>query len=238
MVYRKAFKYAVKKYPAVRKRYKVYAPALKQLGRDVMYLKGLVNAEPHLHTLETSFNYNWTGQITDLSLIPQGDQSNQRTGNKLLPRYLNLNIHVNQIALTGALITHATHRLIIFRYWGESTDAVPNVTPSDVLATVGTQYAPVTHLNDNNTGSRGDRTRRIDILRNEFFTLDLVSRTSMDFQYNIEMNKASQKNHIEFRSATTEQAISGGLFMLVITDNATAGDSGLWVGSRLTFYDN
>lgn len=237
MVYKKALKYAVKKYPAVRKRYKVYTPALKQLGRDVMYLKGLINSEPKLHDVETSLNYNNNGSIIDLSEIVSSTSAAGRSGTKVLPRYLNMNIHVNQIAVTGTS-THATHRLIIFRYWGEDANSSPNVTPSDILQTVGTQYAPVTHLSDNITGSRGDRTRRIDVLRNEFFTLDVVSHTSVDFQYNIEMNKASQKNHIEFRSTATEEAMSGGLFLLIITDNATNTDQALWVGSRLTFYDN
>lgn len=230
---------AAKRYPAVRKRYNVYAPAVKQLASDVMYLKGLVNAEPKSHVVNTSGNHDYNGTVYSLCGIAQGDGSNNRDGNRILPRYLSLYIHVNQIAATAGH-SRTTHRMIIFRYWGENPNATPSVTATDVLSVTGTQYSPVSHLNDKITGPRGDRTRRIEILRNEFFTLDTVSNTSKDFQYNIEMNGKSKNNkeHIEFRSSVFEDPISGGVYILYTNDNATATDQGIWIGSRLTFYDN
>lgn len=233
-------KYIKKSYPAVAKRARVYVPAVRQLASDVMYLKGLVNSEPKSFTVNTSANTGQSGVVFSLCDLAQGDGAADRDGNRVLPRYLSLYIHVNQIAASAGW-NHTTHRVIVFRYWGEDSNvAGPSVTTADILETTASQYSPVSHLRSTITGSRGDRNRRIEVLRNEFFTLDLNTEAQKAIHYNIEMNgKGSKtKEHIEFRNNTTEQPTSGGIYVLYVNDNATSTDQGIWVGSRLTFYDN
>lgn len=218
-------------------RVQIYGAAGKQLYKDVMYLKGLINSEPMSHRVESSANYDYNGTVFDLSAISQGDQEGQRTGNKILPRYLNLYVHINQIATT-APATHCTHRMVLFKCWTEAGATIPLVTDILTATAVGTQYAPLAHLTEQFTGGKGDRSRRIEVLRNEFVTLDTVSKTAVDFHYNIVMNGGNKKEHIEYQGNVTAPAISGGIYLLVVSSNPTATDSGIWLGSNLTFYDN
>lgn len=232
-------KYIARKYPAVKRRYNVYAPAVKQLASDVMYLKGLINSEPQPFVVQSQQNFDWNGVIVPCSNIVQGDQEGQRTGNRVLPRYFSLNVHINQDT-AGTAIMHATHRMIVFRFWGENANAVGTTTPGEVLATIGNAFAPMSHLRSTITGPKGDRNRRIEVLRNEQITLDQVSRTCVDLQYNIEMNGKgkSQKEHIEFFNNATAEPVSGGIYVLFISSHATAANQQFTMESRLTFYDN
>jgi len=235
----KAVKYAVKRYPAFRKRYKVYMPAGKQLYKDVMYLKGLINSEPMGYVKQDANNFDYNGTVISCCDVPLGDNDGYRTGNRVLPRYFSIHMHINQ-SVTAGSATHCTHRLIIFRYWGEATSgASPSVTAGEVLTTTGSGYAPLSHLNQHNVGARGDRQRRIEVLRNEQFTLDQVSNTCKDITYNIKMNgKKKVKEHIEWYSGSTTQPISGGIYVLLINDNATGTQQSYTLESRLVFYDN
>lgn len=234
-------KMAIKKYPAARKRYRVYAPAVKQLASDVMYLKGLINSEPKFHVTQSGNNVDWNGAVVSLCDIPTGDTSTNRDGDRILPRYFSINMHCGRAS--GATSAHLTARVIIFRSWIENPSTIaPVVTPSEVLtgASLGTLYAPITHLNANMTGSRGDRNRRIEVLRNELIQFTANDNPSQTLHYNIEMNgkNKQKKEHIEYNTAGTIQPTSGGLFILFVTDNVTSGEFYYQLESKLTFYDN
>lgn len=228
-------KRAIKRYPAVRKRYNVYAPAVKQLASDVMYLKGLINSERKYHVLQASNNYDYNGLIFSLADIPQGDAAINRDGNSILPRYLSVNY---VIGATNSASTPIVIRMILFRYWGEATSGTPSVTTSEILSTTGTQFAPLSHLNDNNTGSKGDRERRIEVLRNDLYSFDLVDKRDVTGSYNITMNNGNLKEHIKYDAAATSQPTSGGLYILVISNDATSTNARFTFESKLTFYDN
>jgi hypothetical protein len=233
-------KYALKKYPAVRKRARVYVPAVRQLASDVMYLKGLINSEPKNHYVTDSNNFDYNGVMVSLSSISStGTEAYARDGNRVLPRYLKLRMHINK-SMTSA-IPHNTFRYILFRWWGESPNTAgvaPAVT--DIIAGTGTQFAPLSPLVDSITGSKGDRTRRIEVHRTGFVTLDQVGKTSFDFDLNLELNGKgkSTKEHIEFYGDATAPPTSGGFFMLFVSDNVTAADLSYQLYSHLTFYDN
>ena len=129
---------------------------------------------------------------------------------------------------------------MLFRYWGEPTDTPTVPTAADLLVSTGTQFAPMSQLNDNNTGRRGDRERRIEVLRNEICTLDKVADTSLFFDWNIEVNGPSVQNkeHIKFNSLATATPVSGGFYLLFISDQSVSTDMAYYVSSRLVFYDN
>ena len=134
-----------RKYPAVRKRYKVYYPALKQLGSDVMYLKGLINSEPHYKVVQTSNNFNWSGAVISLDTIGQSNGVSGRAGNRVLPRYLSMNLHINK-QITSSTVDHLTVRFMIVRSWVDNGTGAGTLSPAEILDTVGNQYAPMSHL--------------------------------------------------------------------------------------------
>lgn len=223
------------------KRGRVYGPAVKQLASDVMYLKGLINSEPKSWIVQSSNNVGWGGAVVSLCNIPTGDTSTSRDGDRILPRYLSLNISVGRAST--AVNSHVTCRMIVFRAWidnpaGSSGNISANeVLPSTVLST---QYAPLSHLNPTITGPRGDRTRRIEVLRNELFTFNAIDKANAIFHYNIEMNgkSTSKKEHIEYFSSTTGEPVSGGIYVLFVTDQSAATEFYYQMESKVTFYDN
>lgn len=231
-------KYA-KRYPAFKKRYNVYVPAVKQLASDVMYLKGLINSEPQSLTTQQTNNVSWSGTVISMSNMTQGTAFGDRQGDRVLPRYFSLNMSV---ATTSAFSSHKlTCRVITFRYWGENANGgAPTVTPSDILQTTGSVYAPLSHLNVDIIGPRNDRTRRVEVLRSDIYDLDDVGHASQIVSYNIEMNgkNSSKKEHIEYANAGTGDPISGGVYVLVITDNTLSGQFQYQLEGKLTFYDN
>lgn len=237
----KYVKYASKKYPAIRKRARVYVPAVRQLASDVMYLKGLINSEPKTFEVTSSSNFSYNGFMVSLCNVAQGDGGSSRDGNRILPRYLNLRFHVNRI-ITAPTNPHTTIRYIVFRWWGESPNTA-GVAPAaaDVLqaSAIATQFAPMAPLNHDVTGSKGDRNRRIEVHRTGMITLDSVSKTSMDEELNITLNGGNKvKEHIEYYDSTTAPPTSGGFFVLFINDNSVTTDCAFYLYSRLTFYDN
>ena len=205
---------------AISHRGKVYGAAGYQLYKDVNYLMTLVNSELHIFGRGQSFNSSSTGVVYSLTSIPQGDTSADRTGTSVLPRYVGLNMTVYK-NLDSSSTNHTNMRIILFQYWGEASDSGSgaSVSVSDVLSPA----SPIGFLNPDNTGSRGDKERRIRILRDQRFVLDKLSYTSRVIKMNVQLNgqKQKQKQHIKFDSSTTAEPLSGGIYLLVIDDNAT-----------------
>lgn len=232
--------YAQKKYPAVKRRANVYVPAVKQLASDVMYLKGIINSEPKNFYLTSQANFDWNGSVISLCDVAQGDSGNMRDGNRILPKYLSINCHINKDTAGNM---HTTVRYIIFRWWGESANA-PGVSPfpGDILmgSVIGTTYAPIGFLSNQITGQRGDRNRRIEVHRTGTITLDNVSKTCCDIKEVIKLNGKNQKvkEHIEYYDGGTAPPISGGFFMLFIQSTATGADVQYTLNSHFTYYDN
>lgn len=213
-------------------RWSVYGGAGTQLWKDVMYLKTLINSEPHAHYVESANNFNWNGVVVSLCDVPQGDTVGDRSGNRVLGRYLNCKWQV-----TGGAV-NAFYRVILFRYWGENSTAAPTVTVAEVLRTVGTQYAPLSHLNDDNTGPRGDRARRIEVHRNEVFACDQTMQNVQMGNWDVEVNgvNVSKKDHTEWAGAATGEPTGGGFYMIFIGNSVT--NAAYALSSKFMFYDN
>lgn len=215
-------------------RFQTYGAAGKQLVKDVMYLKTLINSEPHNWYVNSGNNYNYNGIVVSLSNVTVGDSEQDRTGNRVLPRYLNVRWHVTSGSVNNLV------RVILFRYWGEATSAAPTVTVAEVLrnTALGTVQAPLAHLNEDNTGPKGDRARRIEVHRNDLVSLDDVERRCVCGEWDVQVNgmNIDKKEHIEWRSTSTEEPISGGFYILFI--GASATNDSYQLESKLTFYDN
>lgn len=219
-------------------RYNTYSRAASQLAKDIAIIGSLVNSELHYHLSSEAVNdITFAGEVHSLSDIPQGDSVTTRAGNSVLPRYFNMNININK-DITGPV--HETIRLILFRYWGQSTSGTPSVpTVLDILTTKN----PLSFLNPDNTGGVGRRSRRIEIKRTKLFTINNLSNTSRTFKFNINTNgpktPLAKKSHIKFASSSTNPPISGGYYFLIISDNTdTTKESSFSYKAALNYYDN
>lgn len=235
MVYKRRY---YKKPQSKQGRVQIYGRAGKQLYKDVMYLKTLINSEPHYHLLSTSGNIDNAGVVISLNDIPSGDSDINRTGTSVLPRWQSVNMHVNKKLTPVGTVDHETIRVILFRFWGEQASSAPAVITSEILESATN---PLSFLDDNITGSKGDRERRIEVVKSKLFTLDSVASTSRTFKYNIAINGPNKqvKEHLKFRSTVTENPVSGGFYLLFLSDNGTgANKSSYTVNAKVNFYDN
>ncbi len=168
--------------------------------------------------------------------IAQGDTAINRTGSTVLPRFQSINLTL-QKNITANAPEIEVYRIMLFRYWGEGTEATPLVEVSDVLQ--GAQ--PYSFLNADNTGGRGERERRIEVHKSKFFQLDKIHKPHMTYKWNVKVNGLNKKtkDHIKFASSATEQPVSGGFYLLVISDNGVMNEhSVLSFNSKINFYDN
>lgn len=224
-----------KKQGFFQKRYRVYAPAVRQLASDISYVKSLVNSEPkNVSTTNTSL-VSWTGTILSPCLVPQGVTDNDRTGDRILPRYFTIKLGI----VSGA--TSSFLRVITFRWWGAAaTGGAPAApTAAQILRNTGTVYSPFSHLHEDIVGSRGDRERRIEVLRSDLIPSSNVSDVTQILEYNIKMNgkNVNKKEHIEFDGSATAEPVSGGIYILLISHTVGASLT-VYSECKLTFYDN
>lgn len=231
-----------RKYNPLKKRVKVYGGAAVQLYKDVRYIKGLINSEPHNFTVDSANNFSSAGAIVSLCNIPQGDSVNTRTGNRILPRYLSLHVHMGgATALMAATSgTKVLMRMMLVRSWVDNATAAGNLTVAEVLQTTLSQFAPFSPLNDGIVGSKRDRNRRIEVLRSEIVAVDNTGSTQFShvFNYNITMNGGNTKEHIDYVSGSTGEPNSGGIYIIFIQDSLTSTYAQYTFTSKLNYYDN
>lgn len=218
-----------------KKTYRKNANSNYRLTKKVNYLSSVVNSELKYHETVVTYNIDGAGTIIGFNNIVQGDSEANRTGNTVLPKFLTLNMCAK---VNTELNTPECVRVIVFRYWGEGTDSAPSVTVGDILDTLN----PLSFLNDHNTGSKGDRERRIQIHKSLLFGLYERANGVKTWKLNIAVNKANgkPKEHMKFRSGATEDAISGGFYVLIIGETLTGGvnKNVMEVRGKLKFYDN
>lgn len=90
-------------------RYSVYSSAGKQLYKDVMYLKSLLNVE--YKVIDTAISVSPSssaGTAVHLNAIGQGDDKSQRSGRQVKMNYINCNFSVKKNSGAGDTIV---------RYW-------------------------------------------------------------------------------------------------------------------------
>lgn len=223
MPYRKSYRRYRKK--------KTYPKSNYQLTRKVNYLSSMINSELKYHNRAVGASaLSAAGTVYSLADIPQGDAATARDGNSVLPRYLSINGYIYSATTTAEIV-----RVILFRYWGEATDATPSVAPGDILQTL----TVLSFLNQSNIGSKGDRQRRIEVMKSKMYNFNAKSTNSINIKWNVQSNGPNVKNkmHTRFRTAATQEPVSGGYYLLVISD-ATIVGSTIDFLSKLSFYDN
>lgn len=190
-----------------KRRFQNYHRGGKQLYKDVMYIKSLVNSELHYdYASYTNQNISSTGSIYHFSAIAQGDTNAQRSGNTCLPRYLNL---VFTLHNTEGNVFDVV-RMLIFRWKDNSTPTIADVFENASMPV----YSP---LNDNISGNSKDR--QIDVIKNKIFLTGGESPSNGGLLYKkvIDLNPPSKtvKDHIKFNDAATTDEV-GGIYMILV----------------------
>lgn len=214
--FRKGRKRSAKKVAWYDKKYSVGEMAQKALA-GVWKLKGLVNSELY----RKDFSYTGTipdsGGVTHISAIAQGDGDGARTGNSIFVRSINWKGQVFRSTLGNAA---QTVRVIVFMDTQQVTDSAPGVT--DVLQSA-TVYS---HLNVNALG-------RFKILTNRLFCLSSTGDLVKPFQINLPM-----RHHVRYNGSASTDIQRGGLYVLVISDQATTNYPSLQSEIRVSYHDN
>lgn len=211
-------------------RVKNYTRGGKQLYKDVMYLKSLVNSELHyLYNSYTGQTISSAGTIYHLSPISQNDTNYGRSGNTVLPRYLNIQVRLANFS--GGITVVDTVRMMVFRWKDNSTPSVSDLfeDPTNPV------YSP---LNDNISGNSKDR--QIDVIKSKLFLLGVPTPGNGTLLYKkvIDLNPPAKqiKDHIKFNDVQTTDPV-GGIYMLLIGRQAV--NTASFEGSvKLSFHDN
>lgn len=213
-----------------KRRFQNYSRGGKQLYKDVMYLKSLVNSELHYKfNSYTGQNISTSGSIFHLSAISQDDTNYGRSGNTVLPRYLNMQIRL--VADSSAVSPVVdTVRLLVFRWKDNSTPVIADIFENTSMPV----YSP---LNDNISGNVKDR--KIQIIKSKIFNLGIEANSITAFYKKvIDLNPPSNevKAHIKFDDTTTTSP-QGGIYMLLVGRQPTYTTS-MEGSMKLSFHDN
>lgn len=205
------------------KRAKVYGKAGKQLYKDVMYLKSLVNSELHYtYGTYTGQAISSSGSVFHLSAIPQDDTNYGRSGNSVMPRYLS--VIVNLLAQEVDTV-----RLLIFRWKDNSTPTISDLFENPSVPV----YSP---MNDNITGNARDR--KIDIIKSKLMLMDKTDRDGFLYKKTFDLNPPAKqiKDHVRFDDTATTAPL-GGIYMVLVgrQPTLTTNFDGM---HKLSFHDN
>jgi len=179
--------------------YSVGARALAGVSR----LTKLINIETKVFHKYSSFNITNTPTVSCISLVPQGSDQGNRTGNSLKLQSFEMNyvLTINTSATINAII-----RVMILR---DLENAGSDPTPTDIFDLSTTAY--ISAMNYNNR-------ERFSILYDKVSCLSVVNK-----ELAFDSFKASQAGHIKFRgSATSSASNAEGALYLVAQSNATA----------------
>lgn len=219
-------RYAKKAYRSkpVRNRVKIYGRAGYQLYKDVSYIKSLVNSELHyINNTYTGQAISSSGTILHLSATTQGNTNANRSGNSILPRYLNIFLKFEQGSVTDLV------RCMLFRWKDNSTPTI-----SDIFENAS---APVySTLNDNISGNNKDR--KIDVLANKRLLIDTTERDAVLWKKMIDLNPPSKnvKDHIKYDDNTSTAPL-GGIYLLIVGRQPTT-TTDMEGNIKFSFHDN
>lgn len=211
MVYKKTYR---KRKPMPRSRWQNYAGAGKQLYKDVKLIKQLINVEKKHVDFQGVQSPGWTGALTTLNLIAQGDTDSFRDGDSLKMQKLRINVQMTNVRIAIARV------MVIFD---------PNnkcVNPNDILqpVAVGTADAPIAFKDY-------DKRFNCRVLYDKRFLFDAVSNNNRVADIKLHIGK-----HTQFEAGTT--VINSGALKLLVIGDAAAALTTFRINSRLTYTDN
>lgn len=185
--------------------------------RGVNYLRGLVNAELHKYDFYNSFGQGDSGGVNSLVEITQGDGDQQRTGNSIFVRSIDVNGLLKWTS-TGPLAQVVTIWLVIDNQQISDTGPIY----SDFADTA----SPSTHLNPDTVGRFAILSKRTLVVSADKPTAVLKIRRIL-------------RHHVRYNGALGTDYQKGVIYMFYIGDAPAAGATPtLSFQSRVSFHDN
>lgn len=193
----------------------------KAAWKGFKYVKGMINCEKHFLDVKVADFASYSGTITPLSALSQGDNISNRIGDSVLAKYINL-----RYAWIGDTSTaQSIARVIVFQDT-MSLGTIP--APGDVLNLSGlTTEAPLALLNLT-YAVQG----RFKILYDKTMTL---CNTGSNVQATDEIIPIN--DHIKYTSTAGTDEGRNMVYLLYISNRNTQ-DPALNLFSRLAYYDN
>jgi len=206
-------------------RFDTYAKAGKQLFNDVLYLKSMINSEMRLKTAHGDFATSDTGNMVHTSDIAQGTQVDQRAGESVLPRGLEMKMIIEKN--TAASVATEQVRIICFRWFAKT---IPTV--QEILEDVSTlsPYERVTQGAHSDVGL-------FDILCDQTFILSNTWQPIQQFHMNCPINDPRRPTeHIHFNNTDTTSEV-GAIYWFALT-NQPVNTCHLTYYTRLHWHNN
>lgn len=203
-----------------------------KIWKEINHLKRVAGA-PEYKKRDISYttqNVDNTGTIYPLTLVPEGDQNDERTGNRTTPQYVQLKLAMYGYINTAGAEPPQFVRCIIFR-WRDRDGALPAV--SGLLQNVNYN----SFYNVINSGGKKDR--KFDILMDKMYDLGsgegaLDKRTRL-IHKNFRLSPKSQVSYADPGATATSLALNH-IYMLMISN--VSGNEPQFEGySRYTFID-
>lgn len=196
------------------KKYKSYRNMAYTAFKGVKFLKGLVNVENHLYTKQINHTPSVTLGVTVLNDIPQGLDTDERSGNSILPKYFSGRAFCVQNPTAASTIVRIT---IIQDLHNQG------VAPTD---------SEIFQNADVNSPLNVDNTDRFWILYDRTITLSQNGQTVKTLKWFKRLNF-----HMKYYGPVNTDYDQNACFILTRSNEAT-NTPVVDITNRLSFYDN
>lgn len=183
--------------------------------KGVNYIRGLVNSELYKHDVLYNTPITNTGVLVPLTGLAEGNGDDDRTGNSIFVRYVNLDGSVSMQGSNNTII-----KMALVMDSQQQADTTPSFT--DVYETASIN----THLNSNTVG-------RFSILDSQYLTLNVGQVQTRK----VKMNK-SMRLHIRYNGATSTDIQRNGLYLALISNQSSNNAPFCEFHIRVSYHDN
>lgn len=183
--------------------------------KGVRYITGLVNSEVFKHDITYSTPIDNTGVLIPLTGLAEGNGDDDRTGNSIFVRSVNLD---GSLAINGT--NNTLVKIALIKDTQQQSDSTPSYTDVYESASINT------HLNSNTVG-------RFSVLSSKFYSLNVGSVQ----QRKIFLNKA-MRLHIRYNGATSTDIQRNGLYLAVISNQTALNAPFTGMHIRVSYHDN
>lgn len=198
---------------------------IKQVVDATKFVVSMVNTQNKICDTFDSTLYNATyNKVIPLNLIAQGDDYNNRLGEEIHPKQLDVRLLVYKVAGTNP----GAARVIIFRD-NNCNGASPAF--ADVLSTAASNQT-IAHYNYLNF--QGDDMPRFSILMDELFAIAPSSDQSQAHEVSLKMADDSHIHYLGTTASTSTQG-KGSLFALVVCDTTASDTTNVSISTRLNY---
>lgn len=211
---RKFYKKRGRKRPWYKKKYSAMDAGRYALSQ-IWKLKGLVNVEKKkLDTISTGSAISNSGTIVHLSAIAQGDGDNNRSGNSVYARSLNLK---------GTLSMHGSASNTFVR--------MSLVMDTQQIADTSPSFTDIYENSDINSHLNNTTVGRFKVLCSRTYNLSVTNTNKILY-----INKA-MRHHIRYNGSASTDQQKGALYLVFVSNEAT-NTPNVNYEARLTYIDN